>query len=189
MLAKDLHILKSNQYSYDKEAFSLALLPQKAPYTTIIKRYQIDYSFEQKYKLGILTGAEYMAWQAQLYEESLKQQNEKKNHTFWENDESVRENVSQADYDTFLSVNDLDVSNNAMVDIDAIIRESQEKLAVQETAGEMDPSGDTFAGSGDDSAPAETASAAAPLPGDDDPNRVLTPDEIAALFAAMGTGG
>ncbi len=177
MLTRDLRILKANQYSYDTEAFALALLPQKAPYSTIIKRYQIDYSFEQKYKLGIMTPSEYMAWQAQLFEEAQKKQSEaaagRKDHTFWEDDEGVRENVSDADYNSFLSTNGLDVSNNAMVDIDAIIRESQERMAAQEEiAAAPEP---------------ESAAAGGHLPGDDDPNRVLTQDEIAALFAAMGT--
>ncbi len=182
MLGKELRILKVNQYSYDTKAFELAAVPQKAPFATIIKRYQIDYSFEQKFKLGIITGPEYMAWQAQLYEESLQKEekSEKKNHTFWEDDEGIRENVSEADYDSFLAVNDLNVSNNAMVDIDAIIRESQ--AAMEENYAANDPEEDTQAQE------AETAAAEA-LPGDDDPNRVLTPDEIAALFAAMGTGG
>ena len=182
MLGRDVKVIKPNQYSFDLKEFELALVPQKAPFTHLIKRYQIDYSYEQKFKLGIMTPAEYYAWQNELYlkaqEEAQKaaQSSGKKDHTFWEDDEGVRENVSDRDYETFLAMNNLDVSNENAVDVAALLAQH----GSEESAGEAE----------DAAAGATESSAAAPsggLPGDDDPNRVLTPDEIAALFAAMGT--
>ena len=168
MLGRDVKVIKPNQYSFDLKEFELALVPQKAPFTHLIKRYQIDYSYEQKFKLGIMTPAEYA--------HKAAQSSGKKDHTFWEDDEGVRENVSDRDYETFLAMNNLDVSNENAVDVAALLAQH----GSEESAGAAE----------DAAAGATESSAAAPsggLPGDDDPNRVLTPDEIAALFAAMGT--
>ncbi len=177
MLPKELKIIKSSQYSYDTGETELALPPQKAPYATIIKRFQIDYSNEQKYKLGIMSMEEYVAWQIQLQQMEQEGENApKQNHTFWEQDEVERLNISNEAYDDFLAQNKIDVSNNAMVDIDAIINSTVEASSNEAEAVEEAVS----------AALAEEEVDTSALPGGDDPNRVLTPEEIQALFAAMG---
>jgi hypothetical protein len=164
------------------KAFELALSPQKAPFTSVIKRYQIDYSYEQKYKLGILTPAEYYAWQREIFmkdreEQEKRSASDKVSHTFWENDKDVRRNVSSDDYNEFLTLNNLDVRNENDLDIDALLKaHGDEEQGAGVNAAE--PAAEAVGAAASDGA----------LPGDDDPNRVLTPEEIAALFAAMGTG-
>ena len=181
MLSKEQRIIKPNQYTYDLDKFELAAVPQKAPYTTIIKRYQIDYSYEQKYKLGIITAAEFMVWQSELAQKASEdEKTPHKNHTFWEDDEGVRENVSNAEYDNFLAQNQIDVSNTTSFDFDALIREQEQAANEVPQAPEPEPEPEP-------PAPPDVDAILDKLPGDDDPNRVLTTEEIQALFAAMGT--
>jgi len=192
MLSSDLHILKSSQYNYETSGTELALTPRKMPYTVVIKRYMIDYSYEQKYRLGILTAEEYAMWMHQLAEEKRKEAEEERKKaksegsTFWANDKGARMNVSSDDFDKFLAANNLDVSNNTSVNVEALIQENNQSL--------LDSIG--FATTQDsitsivDSASAEEEQAAilaaAAGAGSDDPNRVLTTEEIQALFASMG---
>ena len=184
MLPRELKIIKPSQYSFNVGETELALPPQKAPYTAIIKRFQIDYSYEQKYKLGILSIEEYVAWQIQLNQKTREEQEgSKQNHTFWENDEVERLNISDEDYDQFLAQNQIDVSNNNDVDIEALLKAGMDSS--EDGTGEAVSESEAM-----EQAVAQAVTSSMPdpsdLPGGDDPNRVLTPEEIQALFAAMG---
>lgn len=58
--------------------------------------------------------------------ESEKPATEKKsgNHTFWEDDDGDRENVSKEEFDNFLAQNSIDVSNSTAIDIDSLLSEN-----------------------------------------------------------------
>lgn len=144
-LSKSINIIKGNQYTIDEEAFTALEIPHHMPYTSIIKRFQIDYSYAEKYKLGIITFDEFQIWQAELAKEREGQAEEgdyldelingavsQKNHTFWENDTSDRLNVSSDAYGEFLLANNLDVSNVNAVDFDALAKQQETKPPVEE---------------------------------------------------------
>lgn len=189
MLPANIRIIKSNQYSYDTTGTELALRPKKMPYSVIIKRYQIDYSLDQKYMLGIMSPQEYAMWiQEKEEEQKKKNKPERKNHTFWEDDAGERKNVSDNDFAKFLSENSLDVSNNTTVDVAALIQKENEKVLDSigfETAQE---SISAIMDSAEAEKRQEEEILAAALGGDvNDENRVLSVEEIAALFEQMGT--
>ena len=190
MLPRELKIIKPSQYSYDVHKTELMLPPQKMPYAVVIKRFQIDYSYEQKYKMGILTMEEYVAWQIQLSQRAQEAQSEQEHidHTFWEHEEHERPNIPENEYEQFLLNNQVDVRNRAMVDVNAIISEHEAPSggrteADTEVLSEAEAMEQAVA-----MAVSSSMADPADLPGGDDPNRVLSPDEIQALFAAMGAG-
>lgn len=115
----------------------------------IIKRQVIDYSFEQKYALGIMTEYEYMLWQEELAKKAEDERQaaeeiaiskeeadalsqiidtsvDMSKKTFWEGEDGDRENVSNDVYEQFLAQNQIDVSNKTMA--------SFEELAAQAAA-------------------------------------------------------
>lgn len=119
----------------------------------IIKRQVIDYSFEQKYELGIMTEYEYMLWQEELAKKAEDDRQMAENvaiseeeaaalsaiidndekvdmskKTFWEGEEGDRENLSDDVYEKFLEQNMIDVSNKTTA--------SFEELAAQAAAEE-----------------------------------------------------
>ncbi len=191
MLPRDLKILKPSQYSYDVHKAELMLPPQKMPYAVVIKRFQIDYSYEQKYKMGILSMEEYVAWQIQLSQKAQEAQPKQEHidHTFWERDEKERRNIPENEYEEFLLNNQVDVRNRTTLDMDSIINAHEMPAGGQ--TGDDDTEGLSEAEAMEQAvAMAVSSSMEDPsdLPGGDDPNRVLSPDEIQALFAAMGAG-
>lgn len=197
MLSREMHIIKNSQYNYETTGTELALAPRKMPYTVVIKRQYIEYSFEQKYKLGILTAEEYAMWMHQLADEKRKEAEAQRkkakagsghSHTFWEDDEGDRMNVSNDAFDKFLAENNLDVSNTTSVDVEALIKENNNNLLDSIGYESTQDSINTILDSA--SAEEEQAAILASISGagSDDENRVLTTEEIQALFAAMGEG-
>lgn len=190
MLDSKVVIIKANQCVYDAEAFELAIVPKKMPYTNIIKRFQIDYSLEQKYKLGIMTYEEYGEWlvieRNKAFEEARRKEEEKSSNaaTFWGNDKTVRKNVSDDDFDKFLRENNLDVKNDAHVDVNAIINEQNNAVLDSIGFSTTQDSINEIMESADEEKVLQDIMAAN---AGDDANRVLSTEEIAALFAAMGT--
>ena len=119
---------------------------------TIIKRQSINYTFEQKYKLGIMTDFEFAEWQYQLRKEAEEAQlaaqesaisaeeaaalNEilgnapagtevdTTKHTFWEGEEGDRENISNDAYEEFLKANAIDVSNSTSTSFDDLVAQT-----------------------------------------------------------------
>lgn len=189
MLPRDLKILKPSQYSYDIHKAELMLPPQKMPYAAVIKRFQIDYSYEQKYKMGILSMEEYVAWQIQLSQKAQEAVLPRQDHTFWEKEKTERLNIPEDEYEEFLEHNQVDVRNRTTVDVDAIINENEMMMSQGQTDDDTEVMSEAEAVE-QAVAMAVSSSMADPtdLPGGDDPNRVLSPDEIQALFAAMGAG-
>lgn len=91
----------------------------------VIKRAEINYSVPQMVRFGMLPYSaleEYLKQQeeAKRQEEAAAQaaqtesakpaKEERKNHTFWEDDDGDREMLSQEDYEKFLRENAIDLS-------------------------------------------------------------------------------
>ena len=177
-------------YSPSAELYALAEISPNAPRNAVVKWYNVKMSYEDKYRFGHITYEEYCAWMYELMntpqetpEESGDAQSDgsvyaasSAGETFWNGDQQERTNLSANDYNNFLSSNAVDVSNRNTVDFD--------KLASEVNSAP---------------APAEAASAPAPAASEDvDVNEVLanvnkdmhggdailSPEEIAALFAA-----
>ncbi|MBO4617798.1 MAG: hypothetical protein J5717_10610 [Lachnospiraceae bacterium] len=179
-------------YSPIMELYALAEIPPNVPRNPIIKWYQTNMTYEEKYRFGHITYEEYCAW---MYELMNAQQNgdaqgegaggaapsADERGTFWHNDQAERTNISSNDYNDFLSQNNVDISNRSTVDFD--------KLASEVGSQASAP------------APAPTPAEAAPPPAaseEVDVNEVLanvnkdihggdqmlTQEEIEALFAA-----
>lgn len=191
MLAKDITIIKMNNYTYEQNVPNQNEEVIAHCTDTIIKRGRIHYSYSEKFKLGFITPQEYYYWQQELFEEEQKtkaledKKKSSKNRTFWEDDEAVRENVSNSDYDKFLRENGLNVSNTTAVDIGAIIQEENQKaldsIGFATTQNGID---DILESASEEELQAQAL--AMVNAGKDDENRVLTPEEIAALFAEAG---
>lgn len=126
---------------------------------SVIKRSQINYSYEQKYQLGILTEVEYFQWQMELQQ---KAEEEKRNqdgavsneelaalndilngdvdmtkHTFWEGEDGDRENISNDAYEEFLKANAIDVSNKTSSSFEELQKQAmteQDKALEDEVA-------------------------------------------------------
>lgn len=86
----------------------------------VIKRHRIVYTVPQLVRLGLLPYSAYLQYEQQkAMEEAEKEaeleetpqlsedepKEEKKNHTFWEDDDGEREQLSDEDYAKFLSEN------------------------------------------------------------------------------------
>lgn len=104
----------------DTPAFMLELR-KNCPKNPIIKLYQQKLSYEEKYKLGILTYPEYVQWQQELMEEQEKEKEKsEEGSTFWSADGGNRDNISDDDYNDFLAQNNIDVTNSTYVDFDSL---------------------------------------------------------------------
>jgi len=95
----------------------------------LIKWYNTSMTYEEKYKLGLLTYPEYLEWQKELAEEAAKKEaaeteaTSMHSDTFWQNDTTDRSNISSDEYNDFLNNNNIDVSNKTAVDFDALCGE------------------------------------------------------------------
>lgn len=93
-------------------------------HSPLLKWYSTNMSYEDKYKFGYLTQDEFVLWQEELAREA---EEEKVNHTFWENDTEDRKNMSEDSYENFLNENGVDVRNKNRVDVDAMLKDGQTK--------------------------------------------------------------
>lgn len=110
--------------------------------SSIIKWYQAPMGLDEKYNWGLLTMEEYAEWQ-KLHQadeendaekmaeniacdETAQEFSEDELHvgTFWKNDTESRQNLSSDDYSSFLSENNIDVTNRTAVDIDSLLQEN-----------------------------------------------------------------
>lgn len=92
----------------------------------LIKWYDTNLTKYEKYQWGYMTYDEYVLWQQELLErqqageldldDSSDSDTTSGNHTFWEDDEGDRENISASDYEAFLAANNIDVSNKNAID-------------------------------------------------------------------------
>jgi len=137
----------------------------RRPPCNIIKWYQVNMTLDEKARFNLLTYEEYLEWLKLL--EARSQEN---NKTFWASDTEERSNVSDDEYEAFLSANNVDVSNSTTVDFDALKQqmESEETDTVKPQPEE--PSMDEI-----------LANVNAANHGGE---KILSPEEIAALFAA-----
>lgn len=93
----------------------------------LIKWYDTNLTKYEKYKWGYMTYDEYVLWQKELLEkqqageleselDDSSDSNTSGSHTFWEDDDGDRENISASDYEAFLAANNIDVSNKNAID-------------------------------------------------------------------------
>lgn len=143
MLDAKHRIIKKIQQVYDEEEFKKDV-PIIPPKHTVIKRYMINYSYEEKYKLGILTPQEYYQWQFELEEKAKAEANSKSSekHTFWEGEDEPRQNVSDDDYQAFISQNGLDLTNVNSLSFEDIQKQALEDEVARIQAKFMPIQGD-----------------------------------------------
>ena len=117
---------KSNTRKDDTPVFLLEIR-KNCPKNPIIKLYQQKLSYEEKYKLGILTYPESVQWQQELMEQEKEKEKEIEKEpqagegsTFWSADGGNRDNISADDYNDFLEQNHIDVTNRTYVDFDSL---------------------------------------------------------------------
>lgn len=171
---------EKNSITYDASHAKAGELPKFRPSGPIIKWYNVKMTYEEKFRFGLLTYPEYCAWMQEIAEaqneEAEKKPSSGGGKTFWANDDGERMNVSADEFSDFLSQNNIDVTNNATVDIAALFDEAN---------GEID------------TAPPKEETKSEALVSEDELNAILsnvnkdikgsdclTQEEIAALFAA-----
>ena len=105
----------------DTPVFMLEI-KKNVPKNALIKLYQQKLTYEDKYKLGILTYPEYIQWQQELAEQEKEKKKESASDgaTFWSADGGNRDNISNDDYKDFLAQNNIDVHNSSYVDFDSL---------------------------------------------------------------------
>lgn len=197
VLSKSTTIIKNHFYTYDPPEPGTAEAAPVHSTDTIIKRFWINYSYEEKFRLGIMTPQEYAAWQMELFQKQQEEQEaeraakeeasaaEIEGGTFWANDKAVRMNLSSDDYSKFLAENGLDVTNTTAVDVGQLIRQENDKVIDSIGFTTAQGSIDGIFESADQERAQEEAVMMASTSDNSDPNRVLSEEEIAALFAAM----
>ncbi len=180
---------KSYTYSPVAELYALAEVSPNAPKNAVVKWYNVKMSYEDKYRFGHITYEEYCAWMYELMnapqetqESSAETQSDgsvyaasSAGETFWNEDQQERTNISANDYNDFLSSNAIDVSNRNTVDFDKLA--SEVNSAAPAPAAEAPPP----AASEDVDVNEVLANVNKDMHGGD---AVLSPEEIAALFAA-----
>lgn len=180
---------KSYTYSPVAELYALAEVSPNAPKNAVVKWYNVKMSYEDKYRFGHITYEEYCAWMYELMnapqetqESSAETQSDgsvyaasSAGETFWNEDQQERTNISANDYNDFLSSNAIDVSNRNTVDFDKLA--SEVSSAAPAPAAEAPPP----AASEDMDVNEVLANVNKDMHGGD---AVLSPEEIAALFAA-----
>ena len=176
-------------YSPVAELYALAEVSPNAPKNAVVKWYNVKMSYEDKYRFGHITYEEYCAWMYELMnapqetqESSAETQSggsvyaaSSAGETFWNGDQQERTNLSANDYNDFLSSNAVDVSNRNTVDFDKLA--SEVNSATPAPAAEAPPP----AASEDVDVNEVLANVNKDMHGGD---AILSPEEIAALFAA-----
>jgi len=197
VISKSTTIIKNHFYNYDPPEPGTSEAPPVHATDTIIKRFRINYSYEEKYRLGIMTPQEYAAWQMELFRKQQEEQEAERlereraaadsieGGTFWANDTTIRTNISGDDYNKFLAENGLDVSNTTAVDVGQLIQQENDRVIGSIGYTTAQGSIDGILQSADQERAQEEAVMMASSSDSSDPNRVLSEEEIAALFAAM----
>lgn len=166
--------------------------------TNIIKWYQVKMTYEEKFRLGHLTYAEYCAWINELNEKASCEP-KTGGKTFWANDSKERENISDNDYNDFLMQNNVSIqtknnfddlfsqySSDASTPQNASSAASAAEITDSETKKEAAPSSNN-AVTDSSSTDSLTATLNATLKSMNKAiggDSILTEDEIQALFAA-----
>lgn len=154
-----------------------------SPSAPIIKWYQTKLTYEDKYRFGHLSVYEYYVWMNELMakenedaeSESDSVYESNGSSTFWKDDTQERTNVSNDEYASFLSENNIDVSNTTKVDIDSILAEAEDDVfnTMEENSNH-------------EVTEAEINDVLDQVNRDIHGDAILTEEEIAALFAAAG---
>lgn len=142
----------------------------------LIKWYTTNISNEDKFRLGLMTYPEYLAWQEELAREVAEA--DSGSDTFWRGDTGNRENMSEDEYEDFLSQNSIDVSNRTAIDFEA--------LAASLQGGELGETGEAGSSIAELSMEEILANVNRDIHGG---NTMLSADEIEALFNAYNSGG
>ena len=180
---------RSYTYSPVAELYALAEVSPNAPKNAVVKWYNVKMSYEDKYRFGHITYEEYCAWMYELMNAPQETQESpaetqsdgsvyaasSAGETFWNEDRQERTNLSANEYNDFLSSNAVDVSNRNTVDFDKLA--SEVNSAAPAPAAEATPP----AASEDVDVNEVLANVNKDMHGGD---AILSPEEIAALFAA-----
>lgn len=118
-------------YSPIMELYAKAEIPPNVPRNPVIKWYQTNMTYEEKYRFGHITYEEYCAWMYELMNQAQgdgggqadSTPSADERGTFWHNDQEARTNISSNDYNDFLSQNNVDISNRSTVDFDKLASE------------------------------------------------------------------
>ena len=179
-------------YSPVAELYALAEVSPNAPKNAVVKWYNVKMSYEDKYRFGHITYEEYCAWMYELMNTPQETQESPSDtqsdgsvyaassagETFWDGDRHERTNLSANEYNDFLSSNSVDVSNRNTVDFDKLASEVNSGAAsAPAPAVEAPPP----AASEDVNVDEVLANVNKDMHGGD---AILSPEEIAALFAA-----
>ncbi len=95
-------------------------IKKNLPKNPVIKLYQQKLTYEDKFRLGIITYPEYIQWQTELAQAEAEKDKKEEGSTFWSADGGNRDNISSDDYEDFLAQNGIDVSNRTYVDFDSL---------------------------------------------------------------------
>lgn len=165
--------------------------PIKPAYTPIVKWYNTTWTYEQKYKCGLLTYEEYLMWMEELKNEEEEKKGPKHGTTFWQNDEGERENLSSSDYNDFLAQNGISVANSSTVDVASLLAETENAASGASSDAALVSAAPPQSNSDHNALISEEVnvddilkSVNASIKGDD----FLTQEEIEALFAAANAG-
>lgn len=183
-------IYKRGTYIYEDDP-SLKSDPIKWRWTPVVKTYQVDMSYADKYRLGILTYQEYYAWMQELEAQAAAEEEKASGEgteskvsgkTFWANDTGERTNLSADGFKDFLAENSVDISNSNTVDIASLLSEVEAGETLEEApVTEPEPAASATE---EVDADAIMAQVNKDIHGD----TYLTQEEIEALFAAANAG-
>lgn len=168
------NFIKNGVYVYERATYEKLGTPPKKEIVPVIKWHQVDMSFEDKQRFNLLTYQdiiqhqmeEMQAAQAAAQPTQETSADTSMDKTFWASDSAERTNLSADEYSDFLAKNGLDVTNRTAVDINSIVEEAAEP---ETPVTPYEPTEDEI-----------LANVYHDIHGD----TMLTPEEIAALFAA-----
>ena len=95
-------------------------IKKNLPKNPVIKLYQQKLTYEDKFRLGIITYPEYIQWQTELAQAKADKDKKEEGSTFWSAEGGNRDNIPSDDYEDFLAQNGIDVSNRTYVDFDSL---------------------------------------------------------------------
>ncbi|MCR4678234.1 MAG: hypothetical protein K5679_05720 [Lachnospiraceae bacterium] len=177
-------------YSPIMELYAKAEIPPNVPRNPIIKWYQTNMTYEEKYRFGHITYEEYCAWMYELMNQAQSgggvgdsTPTADDRGTFWHNDQAERTNLSSNDYNDFLSQNNVDISNRSTVDFDKLASEVGAQGATPAPTPAPAEAVPPPAASEEVDVNEVLANVNKDIHGGD---QMLTQEEIEALFAAAG---
>lgn len=161
------NFIKNGVYVYDRATYEKPGTPPKKEIVPVIKWHQVEMTFEEKQRFNLLTYQDIIQHQMEEAQAAQAAEASQVGGTFWQSDTSERKNLSQDEYSAFIEQNDLNLSNSTTMDIGSIC--SSVETAPEEPVAAYEPTEEEI-----------LANVYRDIHGE----ASLTPEEIAALFAA-----